>query len=271
MKNVLLIASLLFLIIFQLPAQHIALLEEPGNTVSQAAVNWENQKLRSDLTLSEEQFQKIKPVNLERLKARNMVKEMFRYEPKKQEAKLREIDRQFDAEFEAILNKKQFRKYLSLQGRSTSEPAPESVAETVAPEPDFNARIQDLISRATAPVVDDALLPKLDTTQLELSLETDSAAIDLEAITSTNADPKADKLPETGIEQKETKLNAAGNSSQETEATEGEFKIGAAQQKVKPGKEADIKTASSEGEDIPETAATNLKNKSSGIEINPGE
>src|SRR5688572_26653151 len=121
MKNLLLTGLFFFILISQIKAQYIALYEEPKVRISQNSLNWENQKLRSDLTLTELQFEQIKEITLECSKARSIVADMFKYDAIKLEKKLREIDSQFDGEFAEVLNDKQFKKYLSLQGRKASD------------------------------------------------------------------------------------------------------------------------------------------------------
>src|SRR5688572_25029058 len=167
MKNLLLTALFFFLLILQIKAQYIALYDEPEIKISQEALNWENQKLRSDLTLTEAQFKQIKDITLERSKARSIVATMFKYEPNKLEIKLKEIDSQFDGEFAEVLNDKQFKKYLILQARKSSQSKEAEQVVEQAEGPNFNARIQDMISKATTPAIDPRLIPKQDTSSLE--------------------------------------------------------------------------------------------------------
>lgn len=177
-----LLTIFLFLLIVQLKAQQISLVAEPVAKPSEAALNWENQKLRSDLTLDEAQTEKIKSITAERAQARSIVKEMFKLEPKKLEAKLREIDSQFDGEFEAIMNAKQLKKFLKIEGRDKAKVA---AAEAQADEPNFNARIQDMISKARMPVIDPSLMPYQD------SLASSNAESDsLQQIIPAGLEPK---------------------------------------------------------------------------------
>jgi hypothetical protein len=173
MKKTLLTSIFLF-IIFQLNAQYIAVNDEPEVKLPAASINWENQKLRSDLTLNESQFAAVKEIMLERFKARQIVEEMFKNEPKKLEARLIEIDQQFDGEFAQILTEKQYKKYLKLQGRNGQDAQAIAGANKEPEGPNFNDQIQALIQKATTPALDTALLPQHKTSNQEFTITPDS-------------------------------------------------------------------------------------------------
>ncbi len=217
MKKILLL-SLFFLLIIQTQAQHISLAGEQSQELSAAslnALNWENQKLKSDLTLSEGQAAQVKEITLERYKARQLVTQMFKFEPKKKDAKIKEIESQFDEEFAEVLNEKQFKKYLQLNGRQEAGPVEVVVSEPA--EPSFNSRIQDLISKATTPVLDPALIPRHDTIAHEISMAGDS----LLEKTPAGFEISKDQLAVTG-----TKSTAGpGNNEPQKEAVKTEQDI----------------------------------------------
>ena len=219
MKNLLLTTTFFFLVFFKVQAQYIALYDEPEIKISQDALNWENQKIRSDLTLTDKQFEQVKEINLERTKARSIVAKMFKYEPNKLERKLQEIDSQFDGEYADVLTDKQFKKYLTLQARKANQvkDAEQVVAQ---PEgPNFNAQIQQMISKVTVKAVDSSLLPKQDTVSQELvgnsqdTLKTQPTGMQKEAI---SLDPEVIKQSLIQANESEPK--------HEAEATEQEAK-----------------------------------------------
>ena len=206
MKNILLTTTFFFLFIFQIRAQYIALYEETEMNISKQSLNWENQKLRSDLTLSEAQFEKIKAINQERFKARSIVDKMLKNQPNKHQAKILEIETQFDVEFQEVLNAKQFKKYLALQGRVARKPGEVVPAAEMPADPNFNVRIQEIISRATAPVVDPRLLPKQEiVTGDQDSTKVLPAAVQIETITPGSVPQKEALKP--AVEEKEEIIN----------------------------------------------------------------
>jgi len=218
MKNLLLTVLFFFILIFQINAQYIALYEEPQIKISQEALNWENQKLRSDLTLTDNQFNQIKDITLERSKARSIVASMFKNEPKKLENKLQEIDGQFDSEFGKVLNAKQFKKYLTLQARKAKDVKETEHAAEQSEGPNFNARIQEMISKATSPLIDPSLKPKQDTTSLQIS----SNSIDLLQVESTGIDDKSNIAGETKVLKENPASENLSGSKQEINAAEGD-------------------------------------------------
>jgi len=183
-----LLTLIFYLVIFQMKAQQISLVADPVARPSEATLNsqnWEDQKLRSDLTLSEDQYGKVKEITAERASARRIVNEMFKLEPNKKEARLREIDKQFDWQFEEVLNAKQYKKYLKLEGRDKAIAQENSQMQPA--DPNFNAQVQAMIAKVRKPAINPALLPKQDTLATEKGLASDT----LQNIVPAGLDPLA--------------------------------------------------------------------------------
>jgi hypothetical protein len=104
----------------------------------------ESRTWQRTLLLNEGQFIKVKEINKERHQTIDAVQSMYPHEPEKRDLKVDEVERQYDAEFAAVLTEKQMKEYLELHGRT--EEAPKEIIAVDGKS--FNNQIQDIIHNA---------------------------------------------------------------------------------------------------------------------------